>query len=343
MDENCNNMYGEMEIDLLDLLFYLLRRWRTFLVVLLLGIVAGGVVYIVKKPQPVEPGLQASETEGISIDYDGYEVDPEVRLNMDLAYDYRILYNKQMKYNQESLVMNMDPNQVYYGELRYYLAAGEDTRLISELYTDIYTDDDFVKEIMEAGGLDCDVQYAREILGCSANREHDASIEINNFINERFEDTGLSYNNAVISFAVCYSNQTACEKMLRTIEGKVEEKTQNNQEQYKEYIFEKLNTSIRQGVNSDYLTRQKNGTDAVNTYVSNITRIESSFTPEDKEYYRVVYLSREPLLLETEEGDADAVPVEESQPVDPMKLLMKWMVISVFVACVCWGLSLIHI
>lgn len=264
-------------------------------------------------------------------------MDPEVRLNMELAYDYRILYNKQMKYNQDSLIMNMDPNQVYYGELRYYLAAGEDTRLISELYTDIFADDNFVKEIMEAGGLNCDVQYAREIIGCSASREHDASIEINNFTNERLEDTGMGYNNAILSFSVCYSHQEACEKMLQTIERKVEEKTRNNQELYKEYSFEKLNTSIRQGVNNDYLTRQKNGTDAINTYVNNITRIESNFTPEDKEYYKVVYLSREPSLLETEEEETDAVSVEERQSVAPVRSLIKWVVIAVFAACVCWG------
>ena len=134
MNENYTNMYeDEMEINLIDLMFYLLRQWRTLLIVLVIGALAGGGIHMIKRSQALTPASEESE----KIDYTDYEVEPEVRSNMEVACEYRALYDKQLEYNENSLVMKMDPIKVYYGELKYYLAAGDNTRLVSEMYTSI--------------------------------------------------------------------------------------------------------------------------------------------------------------------------------------------------------------
>ena len=50
MNENYSNIYeDEVEIDIRDLFFYLLRHWRSLLVMIVLGAILGGGIYIAKK------------------------------------------------------------------------------------------------------------------------------------------------------------------------------------------------------------------------------------------------------------------------------------------------------
>ena len=62
MNENYTNMYDdEMEINLIDLMFYLLRQWRTLLIVLVIGAVAGGGIHMLKKAQALEEYYEEEE------------------------------------------------------------------------------------------------------------------------------------------------------------------------------------------------------------------------------------------------------------------------------------------
>lgn len=326
MNENYTNMYDdEMEINLIDLMFYLLRQWRTLLIVLVIGAVAGGGIHMVKKAQALEESSEEEE-----IDFSEYEVEPEVRSNMEIATGYRVLYDKQLEYNENSLIMKMDPSQVYYGELKYYLTAGDNTRLISELYTNIFSDNSILEEIKDTAGLDCDIQYLREIISSSASRERGDSIEINTVISELLEQAELGYNNSIVYFTLNFFDEDTCKQILKVIENHVSEMTAKLQEQYGDFTFVELNNSVRFNINNDYLNRQKAAVDALSTYLGNITRIEGTFEEEDLEYYRSEYLSRENLLDEDEE-------IEETEEFNYLKNLIKWLLVAVFLACACWG------
>ena len=326
MNENYTNMYeDEMEINLIDLMFYLLRQWRTLLIVLVIGALAGGGIHMIKRSQALTPASEESE----KIDYTDYEVEPEVRSNMEVACEYRALYDKQLEYNENSLVMKMDPSKVYYGELKYYLAAGDNTRLVSEMYTSIFADNEILEELKRAGGLDCDIQYIRELISSSASRERGDSIEIHNVVSELLENLELGYNNSVVYFTLYYSEEEATQNMMKVIQEKVNEMTTDLQAQYGEFTFAELNNSVRLTLNNDYLNRQKTAVDTLNTYLGNITRIEGTFEEEDLEYYKSEYLSREELLEEES--------VEEVVEFNSAKSLIKWLLVAIFLACVCWG------
>lgn len=48
MNERYETYDDEMEIDLIDFLFYLLRRWKSLVAMILLGAVLGSAFYVVK-------------------------------------------------------------------------------------------------------------------------------------------------------------------------------------------------------------------------------------------------------------------------------------------------------
>ena len=320
MNENYYN--EETEIDLVDLMFYLLRQWKTLVVAVVLGVILGGAIYMVKKPaETSEPTPTAEAAEDM---IENYKPEQDVKANMDLAYRYRQLYAQQLEYNEKSLIMKMDPGEVYTGELEYYLAAGDNTRLLGELFANILSEEELLSDLKEAADLDCEEQYLNEIISGSIKQDSGVTNSENSVI---FQES----KNILISYSVSYMDQRACEKMLDVIRNRAETLYQEYRDVYGDYTFTPVNDSVRLVINNDYLNKQKASADAINTYLTNITKLEGSFTGDDLDYYRTVYLSREEVKDTTEE-----VVVAEEE-FDPVKELLKWVVISVFLLCFLWG------
>lgn len=320
MNENYYN--EETEIDLVDLMFYLLRQWKTLLVAIVLGAILGGAIYMVKKP--VEAAKPISALEEAEDMIANYQLEQDVKANMDLAYRYRQLYAQQLEYNEKSLVMKMDPGEVYTGELEYYLAAGDNTRLLGELFANILSEEELLSDLKEAANLDCEEQYLNEIV--SGSIKQDSGV-VNNENSVIFQES----KNILISYSVSYMDKRSCEKMLDVIRSRVESLDQEYREIYGDYTLTSVNDSVRLVINNDYLNKQKSSADAINTYLSNITRLEGAFEGDDLEYYRVVYLSREEVKDTTEEV------VVEAEEFNTVKELVRRIAISVFLLCCIWG------
>ena len=117
-DNMYNNYEDDMEIDLVDLLFYLLKKWRSLIVAIVIGAILGAGLYVVKNhQQQAEQAAQEAELlkndEDDAFDKKDYNISKDTKVNMDIAYQYRQLYNKQLEYNQKSIIMQLDPNEVY--------------------------------------------------------------------------------------------------------------------------------------------------------------------------------------------------------------------------------------
>lgn len=335
MNGNDYNMYeDEMEIDLIDLMFYLMRQWKTLIVAIVIGALVGGGIYVVKKRSYDQSAMPVQETEEEKEALDDYVVAPDVKANMELAYQYRQLYWKQLEYNQKSVIMQLDPNAVYTGELKYYMTAGDDTGLISILYQNILGNRDLLTELQEVSQLDCSPSYIQELIGCSVNTEKDSQININNVVSNTSESAVPVEKNSVITYTVVSINEASCEQMLQIIREKVEELNLECEENYEEYSALEVNNAVRLLTNNDYLNKQRAHIDQLSSYLNNIRNLEAAFEGEDLHYYNLMYLSREDEedIEESQEllGEAEETP---AAPPDPV----KWLVIGIFLLCVCWG------
>ncbi|MBR5509883.1 MAG: hypothetical protein IKV59_07505 [Lachnospiraceae bacterium] len=321
MNENYYN--EEVEIDLIDMMFYLLKKWKSLVVAIVLGAILGGAIYMVKKPEPVVTPTPAQTEEKIVSLEESYYVNPDVRAQMDVAIRYRQLYNQQLEYSQKSLIMQMDPGAVYTGELEYYISAGENTRLLGERFYNILTEERLLTELKEAIGVDCEEQYLNEIISGSIGLDGTSNITVDN------QNADL-VRNSVIAYRVSYMDQQSCQAMLDVIAKHVEALNEEFQDTYGSYEFEKVNNSVRLIINNDYLNKQKSCADAINSYLNSIKNLENSFAEDDREYYNIVYLGREQAKKPVE-----TPVVVETQ--DPVKEMVKWLVIGILLLCVCWG------
>ena len=225
MNENYNYSYeDEAEINLIDLMFYLLKQWKTLIAAILIGAVIGGGIYVVKKSSAdkaaaaLEAEMEEAKT-GVEDDETveelkgQYQITEDVESNMELAYQYRQLYRKQLEYNQNSPIMTMNPSAVYSGELEYYVSAEYDTGMIALLYQNILNDSGILEVLKETADLPYKEQYIRELVSCSVSRENDSSVNINS-------DVQNVYRTAIITFTVSAPSEEECEQMLQVIRGK---------------------------------------------------------------------------------------------------------------------------
>ena len=339
MNENYNYSYeDEAEINLIDLIFYLLKQWKMLIVAVLVGVVIGGGIYMVKRISAAQAAAELSaqmeeakttveDEQTVAELRETYQISEDVETNMELAYQYRQLYRKQLEYNQNSPIMQMNPSSVYSGELEYYVSAGYDTGVVALLYQNILNGSGILEELKDAADLDYQAQYIRELIGCSVSRENDSTINVNN-------GESLVYKNATVTFTVNAASEENCEQMLQLIRDKVEELNQECLENYEDYEMTPVNDSINLVASSDYLNRQKSNTDQLNTYRNTMTNLESAFTEDELIYYNRVYLSRDYELEEDpEEAAAAAETTVEAEPVS----LVRWLVIGIFLMCVVWG------
>lgn len=340
MNENYNYPYDEdVEINLIDLMFYLLKQWKTLIAAILIGAILGGGIYVVKKNsadkaaaaleaemEDAKTGVEDEQT--VAELKENYQISEDVETNMELAYQYRQLFRKQLEYNQNSPIMQMNPSAVYSGELKYYISAGYDTSVIALLYQNILSGSDILEELKEAADLDYKEQYIRELIGCSVNRENDSTINVNN-------GESLVYKNATVTFSVYAATEEDCEQMLQVIREKVAEVNQECLEDYEDYDLMAINDSVSLVSNSDYLSRQKSNTDQLNNYRNTMTNLENSFTEDELAYYNRVYLSRD-YVTDEEEEETDAALMETTVQPEPVSLV-KWLVIGIFLMCVVWG------
>ena len=104
MNENYNYSYeDEAEINLLDLMFYLLKQWKTLVAAVLIGAVIGGGIYVAKKSsadraaeeltaQMEEAKTTVEDEQTVAELRENYQISEDVETNMELAYQYRQLY-----------------------------------------------------------------------------------------------------------------------------------------------------------------------------------------------------------------------------------------------------------
>lgn len=329
-DNMYNNYEDDMEIDLVDLLFYLLKKWRSLIVAIVIGAILGAGLYVVKNhQQQAEQAAQEAELlkndEDEAFDEKNYNISKDTKVNMDIAYQYRQLYNKQLEYNQKSIIMQLDPNEVYAGVLEYYISAGNNTGLLSELYQSILNDDDILEELKDASGFKCDTPYIKELISSSSGDDKATVINVNSN-GENVE------KHSFVTYRVVSTNQKSCEKMLQVLRERVEALRAEYEETYGAYGVSEVSSVISQVTDTTYLNAQRDNVDRLSNYLSTMKNAESNFSDDEKTYYTNKYLAKEYVDSDNAE-EAKAVLLEEAEPVSKV----KWLAIGVILLVVIWG------
>ena len=321
----------EREISLIDMLFYLLSKWRSLVFAVFVGILVGGGVYLLQNGQEDQsPEMIISEE---------YEVLPEVLLSMEQALSYRIMYFQQRAYHQESYIIQMNPQAVYTGVLEYYLSAEEYTGLISERCQNVINNQDLTAELQEILGVKKDPQYLKELIG--------SSVVVSDAVSEIEGASPYS----IVTFNITFMSENICVAMLQVLQEKVEMQLEECREKYGMYEYELISDFVEIRRNDSYASIQKSSMDSLNTYISGYSKLENELSSEDRSYYNTIYLPKglqEAVgkgLRRTEEMEKllESLKISEVQEISEIQLgysaksVIKWILTGIIALVVLWG------
>lgn len=291
----------EIEIDIKDLLCYVFKHIKTCILCILIGALFGGGIYVYK--------LHTENNAGESI----VEPSDDAKENMDLAYQYRTMYQNQLTYNQESILMNLNAGDAYQGKLRYYVSAGKNSDYLMAKYNALLLDNALWDDIKTASGLDTEVKYLKELIDVEAY----TSITKDDTSIDSAEDNELKtdLNGFVIDVTVNMPDDTSCQDVMDVIDAAI---LNINSQSDSDYSFTLLANDVSALDTADLHEMQESSYTALSNYSTQYKNLENSFSTDEKNYYEINYLDLEE---------------EQEVSISPKKYLVIGVVAGIFL----WG------
>ena len=255
----------EEEIDLVQMMRYILQKWKILLLAGVAGLLLGGAFGAIKTgKQPVQ------------MDIDDLNID-----QIQQYASYRQFYEDEITRQAESIYMNMNPEAVYMANKSYYVAGQEsDLNRISLAMGSIFQKQEVYDQVREKTGLTCSQRYLSELMSVwftetekraiqlSDDNSNDGRIYIS--VSAPSEEIGEAIL-AVLDAQV----QAVCAQIAQTAEGGM--------------TYEAMTQTGRTGYDGGVVSARENGTNQLASYLSTLSNIEKNLTDDDKAYYEQVY------------------------------------------------------
>ena len=255
----------EEEIDLVQMMRYILQKWKILLLAGAVGLLVGGAF-----------GAMKTEKEPAQMDIDDLNID-----QIQQYASYHQFYEDEITRQAESIYMNMDPEAVYMANKSYYVAAQEsDLNRISLAIGSILQKQEVYDQIREKTGLTCSQRYLSELMSVWFTETEKRAIQLS-------DDNS---NDGRIYISVSASSEEIGEAILAVLDAQVQAVcAQIAQTAEDGMIYEAMTQTGRTGYNGGVVSARENGADRLAAYLETLSKIEKGLTDNDKAYYAQVY------------------------------------------------------
>ncbi len=286
----------KLEIDLLDLCHYLMKKWRACLIFLLAGMLAFGLIGYLKVPENV---VEEKEQETTVIDVASLsegEIE-DVNEAVELYFRYQNLYAARKYYGADSVKMSIDPNHVstitkvfvirdYTDENSVYVSDTNEADNIVELYKRVISSNEVLDEVQKTLGWSLGNRLVRELFSLTKS--------------------GLN----VMVLAVYGPDEATC----RTIAGILEKAIMNSEHDVQliqKHSLEVLNDNYSEEFVSSFADAQKTQLDTLATIEKNMNSIEGTLNDLEKPLYKALVQELKKSKYASEDGKVDLTTVKE--------------------------------
>lgn len=255
----------EEEIDLVQMMRYILQKWKILLLAGVAGLLLGGAFGAIKTgKQPVQ------------MDIDDLNID-----QIQQYVSYHQFYEDEMTRQAESVYMNMNPEAVYMANKNYYVAAQEsDLNRISLAIGSILQKQEVYDQVREKTGLTCSQRCLAELMSVWFTETEKKAIQLS-------DDNS---NDGRIYISVSAPSEKIGEAILAVLDAQVQAVcAQIAQTAEGGMIYEAMTQTGRTGYNGGVVSARQNGADRLAAYLETLSKIEKDLTDDDKAYYEQVY------------------------------------------------------
>lgn len=255
----------EEEIDLVQMMRYILQKWKILLLAGVAGLLLGGAF-----------GAMKTGKEPAQMDIDDLNID-----QIQQYVSYHRFYEDEMTRQAESIYMNMNPEAVYMANKNYYVAAQEsDLNRISLAIGSILQKQEVYDQVREKTGLTCSQRCLAELMSVWFTETEKKAIQLS-------DDNS---NDGRIYISVSAPSEEIGEEILAVLDAQVQAVcAQIAQTAEGGMTYEAMTQTGRTGYNGGVVSARQNGADRLAAYLETLSKIEKDLTDDDKAYYAQVY------------------------------------------------------
>ena len=253
------------EIDLVQMIQYVLQKWKILLLAGVVGLLLGGAF-----------GAMKTGKEPAQMDINDLNAD-----QIQQYANYHQFYEDEVARQKESIYMNMDPGAVYMADKSYYVAAQEsDLNRLGLAISSILQKQDVYDQVREKTGLTCSQRCLAELMSIWFTETEKKAIQLN-------DDNS---NDGRIYISVSAPSEEIGEEILAVLDAQVQAVcAQIAQTAEGGMTYEAMTQTGRTGYNGDVVSARLNGADRLAAYLETLSKIEKDLTDDDKAYYEQVY------------------------------------------------------
>lgn len=255
----------EEEIDLVQMMRYILQKWKILLLAGVAGLLLGGAFGAIKT------GKQPAQ-----MDIDDLNID-----QIQQYVSYHQFYEDEMTRQAESVYMNMNPEAVYMANKNYYVAAQEsDLNRISLAIGSILQKQEVYDQVREKTGLTCSQRCLAELMSVWFTETEKKAIQLS-------DDNS---NDGRIYISISAPSEEIGEEILAVLDAQVQAVcAQIAQTAEDGMTYEAMTQTGRTGYCGGVVSARQNGADRLAAYLETLSKIEKDLTDDDKAYYEQVY------------------------------------------------------
>lgn len=323
----------EVQIDLMTLLHYILRKWRSIIVVMLIVAVVANL-YSVKKS--MSEAAAVSTTEEVDIEKQIENAKEELTADeleqverVYSMYEYNSqLYQENKEYLEKSVLMQLNPNEIPTVMLNYQFKkdqADEELSNIFTMYENALLDEDTCTAIIQVFGEEYANTSVRELISVT-DTENGQNSDIIKLQKDK--------NSGILSIQIYAGSEEQCKQVAEIVKTRVLEYTEQLQQIFGNYTVNAISEQYYISSDSNLNMQKSDVVNVVNEACTAIKNITSGLSEKQIGYFNLLAKDCEDQTLVKEDTQETANLTANVQYIS-MKYILIGLLAGMFLA-VCW-------
>lgn len=312
----------EREIDLLDMIADILSHWRGLLAALIIGaILMGGLSYVksyrnVQRIQSVEQEVLNRQSVDNQIAQLEQQLTPTQALAVQALIEQEKTYARQKAYMENSLSMQLDPEQIAERDLIYSITTEnpEQSCLLTQVYTDLINSTSMYQWIEEKTGIAANV--VGELVYTEAGRNDRAVV--NNARN------GVAANpmKSNVKIIVRDAQEPDCDQLAEAVKEYMTEQQKTLEQRLGTHQLILLSDTGATVADANLRNLQRNSVNDLATLATAVGKAKTDLTAEQQQYYDLLTWE------ESETVEAEQSDVTGEQPAVSPSIRKKYVLLG---------------
>lgn len=328
-------MEKERSIYVSDLIFRILLKWRIILAwMIICAIILNGFAGIKSYRTMVALREAANSSKGDEL-VSSISLSDEDKEKMEEIYDmytsYQNTYQSSLDYYNQSVKMNINPNQVPKELIQYRVKTTENATEIVTAFSNAVHNKATCEKIKNVLGEDIEDSYIGELI--TVEKKENSDTDRQSYANVSVEKGSKIH---VMLIRVIASDKKMCKAIADIVEEEIAEESKVFQKTIADFDLTYIDRNYSENSDSDLLYQQQNCLYQLNSVKSSMDNLKSSLTDEQKEYFDE--------LVRQGKGDPEEVSVTSStevveEPFTVDYINIKYILLGLFLGLVlpcCW-------